>query len=46
MSINHHPADDTLLHQHRTDAEGCICIVAIEGGLRLAGWLGAAPFEA
>ncbi len=32
--------DETLLHQPRTDAEGCICLAALEGGLRLDGWMG------
>ena len=33
-------ADDTLLHQPRAEAEGCICLAALEGGLRLDGFLG------
>jgi putative transcriptional regulator len=32
--------DETLLHQPRADAQGCICLAALEGGLRLDGWLG------
>jgi len=33
-------SDATLLHQPRADAEGCICLLAFEGRLLLAGWLG------
>ena len=32
--------DELLLHQPRADAEGCLCLAALEGGLRLGGWLG------
>ncbi len=33
-------ADDTLLHQPWADAEGCLCLAALEGPMRLDGWLG------
>ena len=33
-------ADAALLHQPRADPEGCLCLAALEGGLRLDGWLG------
>jgi putative transcriptional regulator len=33
-------ADETLLHQPHADEEGCICLAALEGGLRLGGWMG------
>lgn len=32
--------DETVLHQPRADEEGCICLAALEGGLRLDGWMG------
>jgi putative transcriptional regulator len=31
--------DETLIHQPKADAEGCICLAALEGGLRLDGWM-------
>jgi putative transcriptional regulator len=33
-------ADATLLHQPWADAEGCLCLAALEGTMRLDGWLG------
>jgi putative transcriptional regulator len=33
-------SDAELLHQPRADAEGCICLLALEGRLLLDGWLG------
>lgn len=33
-------ADASFQHQPRADAEGCICLTALEGGVRLGGWLG------
>lgn len=32
--------DAELLHQPRADAEGCTCLIALEGRLLLDGWLG------
>jgi putative transcriptional regulator len=32
--------DGDLRHQPRADAEGCICLLALEGRLLLDGWLG------
>jgi putative transcriptional regulator len=33
-------ADDSLLHQPSADDEGCLCLAALEGPMRLDGWLG------
>jgi putative transcriptional regulator len=32
--------DDTLLHRPWADEEGCLCLAALEGKMRLDGWLG------
>ncbi len=33
-------ADPDLLHTPFADAEGCLCLAALEGAMRLDGWLG------